>query len=86
MHLMLTEEKAPHITNSEITCIIVHESFIRQEPRMVNCPVCGKPLEKSLNGESKYYCQNMHCIVIFVRRPHKPEKMRIAYTSFMKKT
>jgi len=52
---------------------------------MVDCPECGKHLEKAANGESKYYCQNQHCIVIFVRRPHKPNKMTIAYTSFMRK-
>ena len=48
----------------------------------MNCPECGKPLKKEKNDESKYYCENESCIVMFVHHPSDPQRARTAYTSF----
>jgi hypothetical protein len=48
---------------------------------MVNCPECGKPLKKASN-RSKYFCENEHCIVVFVCHPYEPKKSRVAYTGY----
>jgi phage terminase large subunit GpA-like protein len=46
---------------------------------MVNCPKCGDPLVKRI--ESKYFCENESCPVIFVQCPHEPARMRVAFTA-----
>jgi len=48
---------------------------------MVECPECGKPLKKGSDGQSRYYCENERCVVVFVRHPFEPNKARIAYTA-----
>jgi len=44
---------------------------------MVNCPKCGEPLVK--RTKSKYFCENESCPVIFVRCPHEPTRIRVAF-------
>jgi len=46
---------------------------------MVGCPKCGEPLVKRI--KSKYFCENESCPVIFVRCPHEPARMRVAFTA-----
>jgi ribosomal protein L37AE/L43A len=46
---------------------------------MVNCPKCGEPLVKRI--KSKYFCENESCPVIFVRCPHEPARMRVAFAA-----
>jgi len=68
------------IVEFEITSIIIlnHISFV-QVLKMVNCPKCGEPLVKRI--KSKYFCENESCPVIFVRCPHEPARMRVAFTA-----
>jgi hypothetical protein len=47
---------------------------------MVNCPECGKPLNK-IAQKSKYYCENNACSVIFVRHADKQSVMEIVYNA-----
>lgn len=49
--------------------------------KMVNCPECRKPLVRGNLG-SEYFCENKNCPVAFVRCPHEPAEMKVAYTSF----
>jgi len=51
---------------------------------MVDCPECGKLLRKEREGESKYFCENEQCNVVFVLHPLEPSKTRIAYTGFVR--
>jgi ssDNA-binding Zn-finger/Zn-ribbon topoisomerase 1 len=44
---------------------------------MVNCPECGKPLNKKKKNKSKYFCDNDNCSVIFVLYPDKPSLTEI---------
>jgi len=46
---------------------------------MVNCPKCGEPLVK--RTKTKYFCDNESCPVIFVRCPHEPDRMSVAFTA-----
>jgi hypothetical protein len=45
--------------------------------KMADCPACGKPLKKN-KGNSKHYCENSTCSVIFVLHPDKPPLMKVA--------
>jgi RNase P subunit RPR2 len=51
--------------------------------KLVNCPKCGKPLVKENRSNSRYYCENEDCPVIFVRCPYDPFARRIAVTSLV---
>jgi hypothetical protein len=45
---------------------------------MVDCPECGKPLQK-IKHKSKYWCENNACSIIFVRHPDKPSLTSITH-------
>lgn len=50
-----------------------------KEKQVVNCPKCGEPLSKG--GKGKYFCQNEHCSIIFVKCPSFPNKTRLVASS-----
>jgi hypothetical protein len=52
---------------------------------MVNCPECGESLKKGSSGESKYYCENNSCGVIFVRYPFESYRTKISYSGLAKR-
>ena len=68
------------IVEFEITSIIIsdHISFV-EVLKMVDCPECGEPLVKRI--KSKYFCENESCPVIFVRCPHEPARLKVAFTA-----
>jgi len=61
-------------------CHTLH--LILEEKPMVDCPKCGEPLSKG--GKGKYFCENEHCSIIFVKCPSFPNKTRIIASALAK--
>jgi hypothetical protein len=55
---------------------------LTEEKSMVNCPKCGALLSKG--GKGKYFCENEHCSVIFVKCPSFPNRTKMAASSLAK--